>query len=298
MTVTLATVACQFLERKGLAASTLRSYELTLIPLLKEYGRWPIEIISRQILTEYLESLNHLKYTTHHRHQAIVQSLCNFAVEQGYIKSNPIAQLKRRQPTPEKGESATDDLAYYLTNEQLNILYKLVASDLRMNAIVRLLHRTGARIGELLSLDLENVDQKNSKFQVIGKGNKRRWCFYSEDAAIALADYIQYKRHNSCPALFTAQQPKTLIVSRISYSTVRKYWQNLIANSPELKDIRLHDLRHTFATERVGLMGIEELRALMGHTSIQTTLRYQKVTSARAENVARMALNSLVNSPV
>ncbi len=37
------------------------------------------------------------------------------------------------------------------------------------------------------------------------------------------------------------------------------------------------------ATERVGLMGIEELRALMGHESIQTTLRYQKVTSQRAD---------------
>ena len=40
-------------------------------------------------------------------------------------------------------------------------------------------------------------------------------------------------------------------------------------------------------------MGIEELRALMGHENIQTTLRYQKVTSARAEEVARQALNSL-----
>ncbi|MBC1281293.1 site-specific integrase, partial [Nostoc sp. UCD121] len=59
--------------------------------------------------------------------------------------------------------------------------------------------------------------------------------------------------------------------------------------------IRIHDLRHTFATERVGLMGIEELRALMGHESIQTTLRYQKVTSQRAEIVAQLALKSLPN---
>ncbi|MBC1281145.1 site-specific integrase, partial [Nostoc sp. UCD121] len=59
--------------------------------------------------------------------------------------------------------------------------------------------------------------------------------------------------------------------------------------------IRIHDLRHTFATERVGLMGIEELRALMGHESIQTTLRYQKVTSQRAEVVAKSALKNLPN---
>ncbi|MHC5613768.1 MAG: hypothetical protein ACYTXA_22910 [Nostoc sp.] len=49
------------------------------------------------------------------------------------------------------------------------------------------------------------------------------------------------------------------------------------------------------ATERVGLMGIEESRALMGHQNIQTTLRYQKVTSSRAESVAKMALHNLIN---
>ncbi|MDB9400404.1 site-specific integrase [Microcystis aeruginosa CS-567/02-A1] len=67
----------------------------------------------------------------------------------------------------------------------------------------------------------------------------------------------------------------------------------MIGNATELQGVRLHDLRHTFATERVGLMGIEELRALMGHESIQTTLRYQKVTPQRAEQVAHQAFNSL-----
>jgi integrase/recombinase XerD len=70
----------------------------------------------------------------------------------------------------------------------------------------------------------------------------------------------------------------------------------LIESAPELDGIRMHDLRHTFATERVGLMGIEELRALMGHTNIQTTLRYQKVTSERAEIVAQAALDRLLQA--
>lgn len=66
-------------------------------------------------------------------------------------------------------------------------------------------------------------------------------------------------------------------------------------DEPLLKGVRIHDLRHTFATERVGLMGIEELRALLGHQHIQTTLRYQKVTSARAEEVAMQALKKLTS---
>ena len=71
--VTLATVAVKFLERTGLAPSTIKTYELTLLNFLAEYGSWPIEIISKQTLIEYLDSLSHLKYTTHHKHQAILQ---------------------------------------------------------------------------------------------------------------------------------------------------------------------------------------------------------------------------------
>jgi site-specific recombinase XerD len=62
------------------------------------------EIITKQTIVEYLNSLSHLKYTTHHKHQAILQSLLNFAVEQGYIKFNPIRGLKQRSCDQEKGE--------------------------------------------------------------------------------------------------------------------------------------------------------------------------------------------------
>jgi integrase/recombinase XerD len=290
---TLASVSVEFLQRPGLEKSTQRSYESTLMPLLQAYGQTPIEIMTRQTLQDYLNELPSLAYTTHQRHQSIIQSLFNFAVEQGYIRANPIARLKRRKPDREKGEHGTDDVIRYLTPDQLKVLYRVVASTLRMNALVYLLHRTGARIDEILALDLETINLGQRKFQVVGKGNKRRWCFYSEDAARALERYLNYERHSGCSALFTAQQPFTLKVSRMSYRTAHQNWTDLIAPSPELEGIRMHDLRHTFATERVGLMGIEELRALMGHQNIQTTLRYQKVTSQRAETVAQTALSFL-----
>ena len=163
-----------------------------------------------------------------------------------------------------------------------------------MKAIISLLHRSGARISEVLQLDLENIDFEEQRFQVLGKGNKQRWCFFSKDTAAALAEYIRDGRYPRSAALFTAQQPISLETSRISYRRIHQCWETLIAPYPDLKGARLHDLRHTFATGRVGLMGIEELRALMGHESIQTTLRYQKVTSRRAESVAKQALNTLL----
>lgn len=297
MSPTLAAVATQFLDRQGLAKSTQRSYELTLLPLLQRYGHWPIELVDRQEILVYLDGLTHLSYTTHRRHQAIIQSLLNFAVENGDIKSNPIASLKQRKPDPEKHEYSTDQAIRYLTPNQLQTLYQVVAKDYRMNALIHLLHRSGARISEVLALDLEAVNIQERKFKVIGKGNKSRWCYFSPDAAIALEKYCRKARH-SHPALLTAVNRFSGEVTRMSYPTAYRHWVRLTQSVPELNGVRLHDLRHTFATERVGLMGIEELRALMGHENIQTTLRYQKVTSGRAETVAQKALDLLISSAV
>ncbi len=260
------------------------------MPLLAEYGHFPVEVIGRQVLLDYLKAKEYLSLNTHRKHQAIINALFNYAVFAGYLTVNPIALLKRRKPNPNKGEHNTDQVVRYLSQSQLAILYDLVTEDARMHALVRLLHRTGARISELLALDLALVDTSARKFPVVGKGNKWRWCFYSHDAAIALNKYIKFYRDVAVPALFTARNPITNQVTRLSYSRVHTIWSNLIAQSPLLKGIRLHDLRHTFATERVGLMAIEELRALMGHEHIQTTLIYQKITSSRAEEVAQKAL--------
>ena len=69
---------------------------------------------------------------------------------------------------------------------------------------------------------------------------------------------------------------------------------DLIDGTPELQGIRFHDLRHTFGTECVGLMGIHDLRALiMGHETIQMTLRYSKVNSKRAEEVAQAVFEKI-----
>ena len=296
MSLPLATVTTEFLDRPDLAPSTMRSYELALLPLLKDYGSWPMELVDRSCLEAYLSGLTHLAYTTHRRHQTTVQALFNFAVERDYIRSNPIARLKHRKPDSRKGEYASDQPIRYLSPDQLALLHQAIAKDRRMDILVRLLHRTGARISEILALDLADIDMEKRRFQVIGKGNKQRWCFYSKELSPVLQSYLRHYRQPNHPALFTAQQRFSKQVSRLSYHTAYEHWKALTEPYLELEAIRIHDLRHTFATERVGLMGLEELRALMGHQNIQTTLRYQKVTSARAEIAAQSAFDHLLIS--
>ena len=119
----LAALATEFLERQGLVVSTVRSYESTLLPLLQQYGRWSIEIIDRQILATYLDSLTDLSYTTHRRYPPVIAALFNFAVNLGYLQSNPMAGLPRRKPSRERGEHGTDEIVRYLTPHQLSLLY-------------------------------------------------------------------------------------------------------------------------------------------------------------------------------
>ena len=293
MSQSLAMVATQFLDRQGLASSTVKSYESALIPLLKDYGRCPIELMDRQTLQEFLDDIQHLSYRTHHRHQAIVHALFSFAVMQGYLTSNPMAQIPRRKPESGKGEHHTDQKIRYFTEPQRKEIYRLVKRNSRLNALIHLLHSSGARVSEILNLDYEAFDPFSFKFQVIGKGNKQRWCFYDEKTAESLARYFRYARHSESSALFTAQHRLSGQVTRLSYRTAYSHWRNAIDGNKEFEGARLHDLRHTFATERVGLMGIEELRALMGHENIKTTLQYQKVTSKQAEKAASKAFNLL-----
>ena len=170
--ITLAALATKFLERPGLAKSTLRSYQSTIIPLLKEYGRWSIQIIDRRVLVEYLNHLTDVSYTTHHRHQAVITALFNFAVDMGYLKSNPAAGLTRRKPLREQGEHATDELVRYLTPTQLSVLYQIIKQDVRMSALVRLLHTSGARIAALLNQNMNQAIAAIRRVQRIGSGTE------------------------------------------------------------------------------------------------------------------------------
>jgi len=95
---TLATVATHFLQRPGLAKGTLRAYESTLMPFLAAYGSWPIDLLERSEVVEYLQSLTHLAYTTRQKHQATMQALFNFAVEQGYLKADCSIKAAKARP--------------------------------------------------------------------------------------------------------------------------------------------------------------------------------------------------------
>lgn len=87
----LAAVATELLSRLGYATSTLKSYELTLLPLLQQQGHLPMKLLSRGVLEDYLNSLKHLSYSTHRRHQAILQSHAEDSSLRGLPRTTGVA---------------------------------------------------------------------------------------------------------------------------------------------------------------------------------------------------------------
>ena len=252
-----------------------------------------VDAVSRGHITTHLESLSKLSWRTQNRHKAIIHRLFNFAIEEGHIQANPCASIKRRKPQREKGEAGSDEKVRYLSSEELEILFQLVRSNLRLNALVWLLYESGARINEILSLKISGINVQAREFLVTGKGNKERMCYFDERAAVALKLYLEKGRENPSDMLFTHRGAFDRKVKPLTYQTAHRDLQSALSHNSRLQGLRFHDLRHTFATERAKIIPIEVLRAMLGHESIQTTLIYQEITSRVAGETAREAFKAL-----
>jgi integrase/recombinase XerD len=293
MIFTLARVATELLSNPALLPKTKKSYEGVLLPLLEKLGQISIDQIKRPQIEDYLLNLTHVGYRTHNKHQTIITRLFNFAIEHEYIDVNPISHLKPKKPDFKQGEHSSDEPVRYLGEKELNSLYKLIANIPRLNALVTLLHESGARISEVLALNLKDINFSEQEFKVVGKGNKKRWCYFGDRTQSALSHYINGNREHPHEALFTERLVFKRSIRRLTYDSAYKEWKEVVRKYSTLSDARLHDLRHTFATERARVVPLEVLRALLGHENIQTTLIYQKITSQVAKEVAHNALKDL-----
>jgi integrase/recombinase XerD len=272
MSLTLAQVTVNFLDLYQHKEVTQQAYLSVLSSLLDRHGSQAIEEITTTDLETYLKSLNSLAISTQKRHRTIIASLFNYAFQESYILSNPLARLP--VPTVPIAEIT------YFSPEQIDRLYSLLTASAtpegdRLHALVRLLHRTGAKVSEILSANLEDLDLDRREIRVIGYRNRLRSLVYSEDVPPVLSRYLDRHRHRNHPALFTFVKRGTSEVLRLPYAIVYRDWQKLVTPYPDLKSFRINDLRHTFAIERVGIVPIDRLQEWMGHEDIKMTLRYK-----------------------
>ena len=296
MMTTLARLATSLLNDQSLSRRTKKLYEGILLPFVLDHGFRDVAAITRHDVENHLAGLSALSLRTHHLHQTVIHRLFAHAVEQNQIQVNPADHIRRRKPDPKKLEHTSDDPVRHLSQAHVKLLFKAAFSNPRLHALVSLLYESGARISEVLATNLSDVDLALCQFPVIGKGNKRRWCFFGGMTTQALSTYKNGNRHHPHDALFTERGAYRNDIRRLSYASAYRDLQEATVRYVPLKGVRFHDLRHTFATERASIVPLEILRALLGHESIQTTLIYQKVTSSVAREVAHRALAKLATS--
>ncbi len=157
-------------------------------------------------------------------------------------------------------------------------------------AMLELLYATGIRVGELVGLDLDDLDRDRNVVRVLGKGRKERTVPFGHPAAAALDRWLRTGRpalraEGAGPALFLGARGR-----RIDQRAVRTLVHRRIAEVPGAPDIGPHGLRHTAATHLLeGGADLRSVQELLGHASLATTQLYTHVTTDRLRRAYRQA---------
>jgi integrase/recombinase XerC len=161
---------------------------------------------------------------------------------------------------------------------------------LRDVAMLELLYATGIRVGELVGLDLDDIDRERNVVRVFGKGRKERSVPFGRPAARALDFWLKHGRpqlvvDGSGAAVFLGARG-----GRIDQRTVRTMVHRRMADVPGAPDIGPHGLRHTAATHLLeGGADLRSVQELLGHASLATTQLYTHVTTDRLRRAYQQA---------
>ena len=155
-----------------------------------------------------------------------------------------------------------------------------VVKAIRDRALILVLLRTGMRIGELLRLNIRDLDTRERKIHIY-EGEKNclgRVVYLSDDALMALGLWIR-KRDKTKEHLFYG------LKSKMCYTSARNiFTQYLKETGLQHKGYTIHSLRHTFASELLNAgMRLECLQLLLGHRDIEMTRRYARLTDKSRE---------------
>lgn len=266
---------------RGVAKNTISAYRRDLrryLDYLEDRGIESIDQITEMTVQDFstrLVSKHGLSATSVARVLAGVRGLHKYWLLENLTKADPSATVKPPR--------APRRLPKAITVTQVEDLLNAVSGDdpvaVRDRAILELLYATGARITEVVSLDLDDLVDP-TLLRVIGKGSKERIVPVGRFAQSALEAYLVRTRPllavngKGTPALFLNQRG-----GRLSRQSA---WQIIhdaaeAANLPG--EISPHTLRHSFATHLLeGGADVRVVQELLGHSSVATTQIYTLVT--------------------
>lgn len=284
-------------DEKGLSRRTLSSYEQTLILFARylkdQHGVTDATEVSRDMLREYINYIRTRgKYTvagndkskdfnfperrrdygkkvsdvTINNYIRNIKVFFNYLEEYRYIKKNPISKIKQikvqRKPLHFMSDS---DFKHLMNNMDISKLH-----EYRDYVVMHTLLDTGMRIGECLMLNISEVDFKERAMLLLAentKGKKSRYVFFSQQLAVMLKRWIQYKdRYLETDLLFPTIRGTAMKVSNFE-SNISKY-----AERANLDNVHPHMFRNNFSKRFLMNGGdIYALSRILGHSSVEVT---------------------------
>lgn len=265
-----------FLDAKkieGCSERTLQYYQVTIEKLI-EWTDTPIRKITTEEIRRYLveyQQINNCSKVTVDNVRRNISSFFSWLEEEDYILKSPMRRIHKIKTKQQVKETISDEEI-----ERLRDNCKCV----RDLAIIDLLYSTGIRVGELVNLNVSDVDFEARECIVFGKGDKERRVYFDAKAKLHLQDYLQSRTDND-PALFvTLDAPYT----RLKISGVEIRLREL-GRSLKLEKIHPHKFRRTMATRAIDKgMPIEQVQKILGHSQIDTTMQYAIVNQNNVKN--------------
>lgn len=264
------------LQNANRSPHTIRNYRADLRAFVRFVGpQMPVENLSRQAVQNYLSSLESKAATTRARHQASLKSFLKWCHAQGHIARDPAQSLTTIR-VPQPYPRAIED------NAIQRVLDQIPADQLRDRLLFTLVAETGVRISEVLGIYREdiNLTPDDEKIGIRGKAQTTRtvMLYAAPQTLVLLRRYLAASRIASGP-LFRAYWRKRGSSQPMCYRSAHYAWKNYCEAAGVKANI--HTLRHSYATTLVNNgVRLEVVRKLLGHKSMQTTLRYAEVNDA------------------
>lgn len=238
----------------------------------------PLATVGRDRLGAYFLHLRERGYSSASiaRKTAALRALFQYLRRKGEVASDPTLGLNSpevKKPLPRT--IGDDDVRLLLAHCQS----RETPEGMRDYAMLRLLSATGMRVGELVTLDVADVELAAGRVRVVGRGNRERSLPLDESTTASIRVYLDQAR-----PFLTRNAPgqAALIVNQRGQRLTRQgFWlimKSLVRDAGLPPAITPHMLRHSYATHRIGEgLDLEELRQLLGHASIATTQIYTQV---------------------
>ena len=282
-------------SERDLAPHTVRAYLGDITSLLDHCSRLAIDEITELDLRTLRSWLARLQTTgrsrtTIARRATAARVFTAWLHRTGRLPTDPGAALGSPKKHKTLPAVLRPDEAEALIRSAAELADDGTPVGVRDVAMLELLYATGIRVGELVGLDLDDIDRERNVVRVFGKGRKERSVPFGRPAARALDFWLKHGRPHvlvdgSGPAVFLGSRGK-----RIDQRAVRTMVHRRIAEVPGAPDIGPHGLRHTAATHLLeGGADLRSVQELLGHASLATTQLYTHVTTDRLRQAYRQA---------